>query len=162
MRIVFGRLAEIHTQQILQYRTAHGHGTVEWLQEPTGERPVEEAFFVWVNVIGDGNHPRMPVAFDDSGEGAEGRTEKGHPVTENDQIRFQFAVAQPLHNPVERIDAVEGDIDVQVFRFRVVAELALAGKKEIRVLQPEGADGCFVLAGQFAGKALVEGTETTA
>jgi hypothetical protein len=114
MRIVFGRLAKIQSLQILQYRTAHGYGAVERFEEKAGEGLIEEAFFVRMYIVGDGYNPRMAIAFDDACEGAEGRTEERHPIAENDQVGPFAAVAETLDYPVERIDAVKGDIDIQV------------------------------------------------
>ena len=58
------------------------------------------------NVVGNGHHFGIPIAFYNAGKSAKARTKKRHPIPENNDIGFDFFVFISCCYPVEWIDRI--------------------------------------------------------
>ena len=126
--------------QLLVHLFRHVDEPVDRREEIAVERTVDEVVFVRLDVVDLADRARVAVAARQTGDRPEAGCHEGRPVFHQHEIGTFAANGAPHAPPVEGVDRVDAAFDVQIGGRRRGDRLALAWKKERRILHREGLD----------------------
>jgi hypothetical protein len=85
-------------------------------------------------------HFCLGFLFNSASKKAINRTKKGHPVMNNNHIRFKTGYSTRVYDPVKWVNGMQPFIYYNSFRRRIIGILRFTGKKQTGIKKPERND----------------------